>query len=73
MVSAKNCRRERNRMPPFEIFKLDDYGQCHFVETAQTIDAARERIGTLARLWPARYLISSRITGKKIFIRPAVH
>lgn len=60
-------------IPTFEIFKVDDYGQFHFVETADTLHAAKGRVGQLARLWPAKYVISSRITGETISIQPNVN
>src|SRR5216684_692560 len=47
--------------PPFCILNvlgdmLDD-GELHFVEAAQTLDAARARVQALADLWPGEYVI----------------
>jgi hypothetical protein len=48
---------------------LED-GELHFVETAQTLEAARRRIDTLAKLWPRQYVIYNRETGERVFITP---
>ena len=46
--------------------------QGHFlwVEAAATLDAAKARVKELMRAQPAEYLILSRRTGHKIFLRP---
>ena len=48
---------------------LDD-GELHFIETAQTLEAARRRINALAKVWPHQYVIYNRETGERVFITP---
>ena len=46
---------------------LDD-GELHFVEAAQSIDAAKARVTALAELWPGEYVIYDAETGERVFI-----
>jgi hypothetical protein len=46
---------------------LDD-GELHFVERAQTLEAARRRIEALAEVRPGRYVIYHGETGERVFI-----
>ena len=67
-------RSTRGARPPFCILAvvgdvLDD-GELHFVETAQTFEAARRRIDALAKVWPRQYVIYNRETGERVFITP---
>ncbi len=55
-------------MPPFRIFKLRDDGSLHFVEKAETLDDARERVSGFARLWPGEYIIQNEETGERVVI-----
>ena len=41
---------------------LDD-GELHFVEAAQTLEAARRRIEALAELWPREYSLRCKQSG----------
>lgn len=50
-------------MPTFRIFKVQGDGNLHFVEKAETLDDARERVSGLARLWPGEYIIDNVETG----------
>jgi hypothetical protein len=67
-------RRVRGAHLPFCILTvvgdvLDD-GELHFVETAESFEAARQRIDALARVWPRQYVIYNRETGERVFITP---
>jgi hypothetical protein len=55
-------------MSPFRIFKLRTDGSPHFVEEAQTLENAIERVGALAELWPGEYIIQNEVTGERVFI-----
>ena len=46
---------------------LDD-GELHFVEAAQSIDAAKARVTALAELWPGEYVIYDAEMGERVFI-----
>ena len=46
---------------------LDD-GELHFVEAAQTLDAARARVQALSELWPGEYVIYDAATGDRVSI-----
>ena len=46
---------------------LDD-GELHFVEAAQTLDAAKARVQALAELWPGEYVIYDAATGERVSI-----
>lgn len=56
-------------VPPFEIFRTIQ-GELLWVEAAATLDAAKARVKEVMRAQPAEYLILSRRTGHKIFLRP---
>ena len=43
-------------------------GELHFVEAAQTLDAAKARVQTLAELWPGEYVIYVAATGERVSI-----
>ena len=53
---------------PFCIFKLRDDESLHFVEAAQTLDAAKARVQALAELWPGEYVIYDTETGERVSI-----
>ncbi len=40
----------------------------HFVEAAQTLDAARERAQELGAFWPCEYVIHNEETRERVFI-----
>jgi hypothetical protein len=44
---------------------LDD-GELCFVETAQTLDAAKARVQWLAEFWPGEYVIYDAATGERV-------
>ena len=46
---------------------LDD-GELHFVEAAQTLDAAKARVLALSELWPGEYVIYDAATGERVSI-----
>jgi hypothetical protein len=52
----------------FRIFKLRDDGNQHFVQEAENVEDARERVGDLAGLWPGEYIIQNEETGERVVI-----
>jgi hypothetical protein len=50
---------------------LDD-GELHFVEAAQSLDAAKARVRALAELRPGEYVIYDAATGERISITASV-
>ena len=46
---------------------LDD-GELYFVEAAQSLDAARARVQSLAELRPGEYVIYDEATGERISV-----
>jgi hypothetical protein len=46
-------------------------GELHFVEAAQTLDAARARVQSLAEAWPGEYVIYNEVTGERVLITAA--
>jgi len=55
-------------MPAFRIFKLQGEGSLHFVEAAQSLDAAKVRVQSLAELWPGEYVIYDETTGERVSV-----
>jgi len=51
---------------------LLDGGELHFVETVQTLEAARQRIKALAELRPGLYVIYNKETGERVSIMAGV-
>lgn len=47
---------------------LLDGGELHFVEAAQTLEDARQRIEALAELQPGQYIIYNKQTGERVSI-----
>ncbi len=47
---------------------LDD-GELCFVEAAQTLDAAKARVESLAQLWPGEYVIYDEATGERVSLK----
>jgi hypothetical protein len=45
-----------------------DGGELYFVEAAQTLDAAKARVQSLAELWPGEYVIYDEATGERVFV-----
>ncbi len=45
-----------------------DGGELHFVEAAQSLEAARRRIKALAKLRPGQYVIYDGQTGERVSI-----
>jgi hypothetical protein len=43
-------------------------GELYFVEAAQTLDAAKARVQSLAELWPGEYVIYDEATGERVLI-----
>ncbi len=46
---------------------LDD-GELHFVEAAQSLEAAKVRVQALAEVWPGEYVIYDEATGERVVI-----
>jgi hypothetical protein len=46
---------------------LDD-GELYFVKVAQSLDAAKARVQSLAELWPGEYVIYDEATGERVSI-----
>lgn len=53
---------------PFRIFKVLGDGDLQFVEEAETLEDARERVTDLARLWPGQYIVQNEETGERVVI-----
>jgi hypothetical protein len=53
---------------PFRVFKVQGDGNLHFIEEAQTLDAAKARVQSLAKLWPGEYIIQNEETGERVVI-----
>jgi hypothetical protein len=51
-----------------EVGDLLDGGELHYVEGAQTIELAKQRIEELAESKPGQYIIYNQETGERIFI-----
>ncbi len=45
-----------------------DEGELHFVEAAQSIDAAKARVKVLAEVWPGEYVIYDAETGERVSV-----
>jgi len=45
-----------------------DGGELHFVEAAQTLEAAKACVLALAALWPGEYVIYDEETGERVSI-----
>lgn len=43
-------------------------GELHFIEAAQSLDAAKERVRALAEVWPGEYVIYDEATGERVVI-----
>ena len=43
-------------------------GELHFIEAAQSLDAAKERVQALAEVWPGEYVIYDEATGERVVI-----
>ena len=52
---------------PFCILKLGD-GSPHFVEAAQTLDAAKARVKALAELLPGEYFIIHKMPKRGVLL-----
>jgi hypothetical protein len=46
---------------------LDD-GELYFVEAAQSLDAAKARVQSLAELLPGEFIIYNEATGERVFV-----
>jgi len=71
-TQSRKWPRTRRARPRFCILKvlgdlLDD-GELHFVERAQTFEAARRRIEALAAGRPSQYVIYNGETGERVSI-----
>ena len=65
-------RRARTRFCILDVLgDVLDNGELHFVERAQTLEAARRRIETLAEDRPGHYVIYNTETGERVFITAA--
>ena len=56
-----------------EVGDLLDGGELHYVEGAQTIEAAKQRIEELAESKPGQYIIYNQETGERISIVAGLH
>jgi hypothetical protein len=54
--------------PRFFIFKTRDDRSLHWVEEAETLESAKERVDELAKLWPGKYVILNQATGERVSI-----
>jgi len=52
----------------FRIFKLQNDGNLHFVQTVNTLNEAKARVQELMEPWPGEYLIHNDETGERLFI-----
>jgi hypothetical protein len=55
-------------VPPFDIFRLDKDGSLQWLQTADSLQAAKLRIEVLALSAPGQYVIFSQKTGNKTVI-----
>ena len=55
--------------PPLDIFRVDSNGNLIWRTTAETLEAARSRVGILMTSEPGDYLIYSQKTGHKTIVR----
>jgi hypothetical protein len=53
---------------PFRVFKVQGDGNLHFVQEAENLEDARERVQSLAELWPGEYIIQNEETGERVSI-----
>jgi hypothetical protein len=53
---------------PFSILKTRHDESLHWVEGAQTLEAAKQRIAQLAKFWPGKYVILNEATGESLSI-----
>ena len=67
-----NVQGRRGVRQPFcilhELGDVLDDGELHFVETAQTFEAARRRVEARAEFWPGQYVIYDQDTGESFFL-----
>jgi hypothetical protein len=54
----------------FLLFTRRDDSSFHFVEAAETFEAAKDRAITFSKLWPREYIIFNEMTGLKFFFDP---
>ena len=45
-----------------------DGGELHFIEAAQTLEAARQRVKALTEAWPGEYVIYDAQTGERVSV-----
>jgi hypothetical protein len=62
-------QRKVSVIPPFDIFRTVD-GQWLWLESAPTLDTAKERVNALMAALPTEYMVSSHVTGKRISLKP---
>jgi hypothetical protein len=55
-------------VPPFDIFRLDKDGSLHWLQTAESLQAAQLRIEVLGLSAPGQYVVFSQKTGHKTVI-----
>jgi hypothetical protein len=53
----------------FDIFKLQPDGNRYFIEAAQDLDAAKERVRVLVEIFYGHYIIVDNLTGEEFHIR----
>jgi len=53
----------------FDIFTITEKGESVLVESAQTLNDAMARVLTLREKFKGEYLVLSKSTGKKIWLR----
>jgi len=58
-------------IPPLEVFKLDKEGNPIWVKVEASLDEAKTLVQDLGKSWPAEYWIVSRVTGRKVSIKPS--
>jgi hypothetical protein len=50
----------------FSIFKTCEDGSLNRVESAETLESAKQRAEELAEFWPGKYVIVNQETGAKL-------
>jgi len=54
---------------PLDVFKVEKDGKLRWLETAETVEAAKARIAVLAAKAPGEYVIYSQKTGHKTVVK----
>jgi hypothetical protein len=60
--------KSRGVQPLFSIFKIREDGSLNWVEGAETLESAKQRVEELAKFSPGRYVIVDHETGDRLSI-----